>query len=95
MRYDDEEQQYLEDVSMEGEALNEIAIQEAKDEDDFLRNLSEEERQLADYIIGNIDDDGYLRRDLMAISDDLAFNMNMDVSEELLLKILLEMNIFV
>ncbi|QGY43770.1 RNA polymerase factor sigma-54 [Maribellus comscasis] len=53
-----------------------------------LVNLSEEQQQLAEYIIGNIDDDGYLRRDLLAISDDLAFNMNMEVSEEELLKIL-------
>lgn len=53
-----------------------------------LVNLSEEQRQLAEYIIGNIDDDGYLRRDLMAISDDLAFNMNIDVSEEELEEIL-------
>ena len=45
-------------------------------------NLSEGDRQLAEYIIGNIDDDGYLRRDLMSISDDLAFNLNMEVPEE-------------
>ena len=44
--------------------------------------LPEEERQLAEYIIGNIDDDGYLRRDLLSISDDLAFNLNMDVPGE-------------
>jgi RNA polymerase sigma-54 factor len=42
-------------------------------------NLPGEEQQLAKYIIGNIDDDGYLRRDLPAISDDLAFSMNMEV----------------
>ncbi len=59
-----------------------------------LANLSEEEKQLAEYIIGNIDDDGYLRRDLLSISDDLAFNQNMDVSEDLLLKILLEIQKF-
>ncbi len=53
-----------------------------------LSDLSDDERQLAEYILGNIDDDGYLRRDLMSISDDLAFNMNMDVSEEELEKIL-------
>lgn len=53
-----------------------------------LSDLSDHERQLAEYILGNIDDDGYLRRDLMSISDDLAFNMNMDVSEEELEKIL-------
>ena len=50
--------------------------------------LEEEKRQLADYLIGNIDDDGYLRRDLLYISDDLAFNMNMEVSENELLEVL-------
>ncbi len=51
-------------------------------------NFSEEQRQLAEYVIGNIDDDGYLRRDLSAISDDLAFNINIEVSENELLEIL-------
>ena len=50
--------------------------------------FTEEEQQLAEYIIGNIDDDGYLRRELVAISDDLAFNMNIEISEDELLKIL-------
>ncbi|MGC9354827.1 MAG: RNA polymerase factor sigma-54 [Mariniphaga sp.] len=51
-------------------------------------SLPEEDRQLAEYIIGNIDDDGYLRRDLISISDDLAFNMNMEVPVEKLEEIL-------
>lgn len=51
-------------------------------------NIREEDRQLAEYIIGNIDDDGYLRRDLMSISDDLAFNLNMEVPEEKLEEVL-------
>lgn len=51
-------------------------------------SLTEEDNQLAEYIIGNIDDDGYLRRDLMAISDDLAFNLNMEVPEEKLEEVL-------
>lgn len=51
-------------------------------------DLNEDEQHLAEYIIGNIDDDGYLRRDLPAISDDLAFNLNLEVTEEELLKIL-------
>jgi len=59
-----------------------------------LADLDDEEQQLAEYIIGNIDDDGYLRRDLMAISDDLAFNMNIDVPEEKLEKILLAIQEF-
>jgi RNA polymerase sigma-54 factor len=50
--------------------------------------LTEEQSQLAEYIIGNIDDDGYLRRDLSAISDDLAFNQNVEVTEDELYKIL-------
>jgi len=54
-----------------------------------LTDLSEEEQQLAEYVLGNIDEDGYLRRDLMSISDDIAFNLNMDVPEEELEKILL------
>jgi RNA polymerase sigma-54 factor len=50
--------------------------------------LNDDDQQLAEYVLGNIDDDGYLRRDLMSISDDLAFNLNMDVSEEELERIL-------
>src|SRR5690606_30620545 len=38
--------------------------------------LDEEEYQIAEFIIGNIDDDGYVRRDLQAIVDDLAFTQN-------------------
>lgn len=56
--------------------------------------LTEEQQQLAEYVIGNIDDDGYLRRDLGSISDDLAFNMNMEVSEDELLHILKEIQQF-
>jgi len=55
-----------------------------------LLSLNDDQQDLAEYIIGNIDDDGYLRRDLMSISDDLAFNLNLDVPEEELLKILKE-----
>jgi len=47
-----------------------------------LSNLKEEEELIAEYIIGNIDEDGYLRRDLLSISDDLAFHMNIEVKLE-------------
>ncbi len=53
-----------------------------------LIDLTERQSQLAEYVIGNIDDDGYLRRELEAISDDIAFNLNMEVSEEELGQIL-------
>jgi len=44
-----------------------------------LTYLTEEQKTLADFILGNIDDDGYLRRDLASISDDLAFTQNLEV----------------
>jgi RNA polymerase sigma-54 factor len=47
-----------------------------------LTSLNDEEARISEYIIGNIDEDGYLRRDLLSISDDLAFHMNMDVKIE-------------
>ncbi len=50
--------------------------------------FDENERKLAEYIIGNIDEDGYLRRDLLSISDDLAFTLNIEISEEVLARIL-------
>jgi RNA polymerase sigma-54 factor len=53
-----------------------------------LRKLDERQHALAEYLIGNIDDDGYLRRELEAIVDDLAFSLNISVTEEELLEIL-------
>jgi len=47
-----------------------------------LSDLNEEEELIAEYIIGNIDEDGYLRRSLISISDDLAFHQNIDVKLE-------------
>jgi RNA polymerase sigma-54 factor len=53
-----------------------------------LRNLNDHEEQLASYLIGNIDEDGYLRRRLDAIVNDLAFNLNVSTTEDELLNIL-------
>ncbi|GHU89158.1 RNA polymerase sigma-54 factor [Bacteroidia bacterium] len=44
-----------------------------------LRPLTEKQFRIGEYLIGNIDEDGYLRRDLGAISDDLAFQYGDDV----------------
>jgi RNA polymerase sigma-54 factor len=53
-----------------------------------LRNLDEKKLMLADYLIGNLDDDGYLRRKLEAIVDDLDFTLNIKTTEEELLETL-------
>ena len=38
--------------------------------------------RLAVYIVGSIDEDGYLRRDLISISDDIAFSLGIETTEE-------------
>lgn len=53
-----------------------------------LRILTEKQQLLSEYILGNIDEDGYLRRELENIVDDLAFSQNIIVKEEELLEVL-------
>lgn len=53
-----------------------------------MRRINEEEKQLAEYLIGSIDDDGYIRRELINIVDDLAFSQNIFTTEEELERIL-------
>ena len=48
----------------------------------MLRKLTATEKAIAENIIGNMDDDGYLRRDIDAIVDDLAFTANVQTTEE-------------
>jgi RNA polymerase sigma-54 factor len=50
---------------------------------DQLGMLSLDERKLkiAEQIVGSIDDDGYLRRELSSVVDDLAFRQNIDSDE--------------
>ena len=55
-----------------------------------LRIKDEKQQLIAKYIIGNLDDSGYLRRELFNIVDDLAFSQNIITSEEELLKALKE-----
>ena len=48
----------------------------------ILRDLSEKQKTLGEHILGNIDEDGYLRRELSNIVDDLAFQQNVTTTEE-------------
>jgi RNA polymerase sigma-54 factor len=50
--------------------------------------LSEDEFQIAEFIIGSIDESGYLRRSTDELIDDLAFTQNIIVTEEQIEKIL-------
>ena len=47
-----------------------------------LRKLTERQTQIATYIIGNLDDSGYLSRELSQIVDDLAFNVNITTTSQ-------------
>ena len=53
-----------------------------------LRILTEKQQVLIEYILGNIDEDGYLRRELENIVDDLAFSQNIITTEEELEEVL-------
>jgi RNA polymerase sigma-54 factor len=45
-------------------------------------DLSEEDELIADQIIGSIDEDGYLRRSVESILDDVLFNHGIELAEE-------------
>lgn len=55
-----------------------------------LRKLTDKQKILGEYIIGNIDEDGYLRREPVNIVDDLAFLQNIQTTEEELIEVLTE-----
>jgi len=50
--------------------------------------LSEKERIIAEVIVGNLDESGYLNRSLEALVDDLAFHFNMETHEREVLNVL-------
>lgn len=51
--------------------------------------LNEEEREVAEFIVGSLDESGYLRRSLEDLMDDLAFTQNVYTTEEKIEAVLL------
>ncbi len=45
------------------------------------RNLTEHQHSVAAFIIGSLDDDGYLRRDISSLVDDIAFRAGIETDE--------------
>lgn len=79
--------------SADDEAPNAILISQTSLMDYLMeqvneRKLDDTQRHIAQYIIGNIDDSGYLQRSATAITDDLVFQTGIDVSEEEVMKVL-------
>ena len=46
-----------------------------------MMELDERSHKIAEQIVGSIDDDGYLRREITSIADDLAFRQNISVND--------------
>jgi len=53
-----------------------------------LRHLDENEYEIGMYVIGNLDDSGYLERSIDAIVDDLAFSQNIMTNKKTVEKVL-------
>ncbi len=60
----------------------ESTLQEHLDRQLGMTDLSEHQTEVARQVIGSIDDDGYLRREPIALVDDLAFSQNIFTSEQ-------------
>jgi RNA polymerase sigma-54 factor len=73
--------------------VNSSSLHENLEEQIALTGLSEREKDIAIHLIGSLDDDGYLRRELSAIADDLAFSSGMECSEQELEKVLNEIHL--
>ena len=52
------------------------------------RQLTEHQYAVASFIIGSLDDDGYLRRSLDSVVDDISFRANIETDEEEVLEML-------
>ncbi len=52
------------------------------------RSLSEHQYAVAAFLIGSLDDDGYLRRSIDSIVDDLSFRANIETTEDEVLEML-------
>ncbi|MDR7808266.1 RNA polymerase factor sigma-54 [Riemerella anatipestifer] len=80
----DDEEFDQQSVLTEGQTIYDYLIEQIR-----LRHISGEELAIAEYLIGNLDNDGYIRRELKAIVDDLAFSQGIYTTEERVEEILL------
>ena len=64
-------------------SFNELMLQQLG-----LLKLNDIEQKIAEQIIGSLDDDGYLRREINSIIDDLAFRQNIETDEKKIQKII-------
>lgn len=68
-------QNFIEYNNYDDKSLNDFLLEQIG-----LLNLDERKQMIAEYIIGNIDENGYLQRDLQSISDDLLFQQQIEAT---------------
>ena len=76
------------DDPYEAPIVNEETFQDYLNQQLAYRDLTDEQLQIGEYIIGNLDDNGYLNRPVPNIVDDLLFTMNVETTEEEVEKVL-------
>ncbi|RST29129.1 RNA polymerase factor sigma-54 [Chryseobacterium lacus] len=79
----DDEEFDNESLLTEGQSLYDYLLEQIR-----LINIEEGDQKIAEYLIGNLDTDGYLRRELKSIVDDLAFSVGLYTTTEKLEEIL-------
>lgn len=73
----DDEEFDNESLLTEGQSLYDYLMEQI-----HLANINEEDVRIAEYLIGNLDTDGYLRREVKSIVDDLAFSQGIYTTKE-------------
>jgi RNA polymerase sigma-54 factor len=73
----DDEEFDNESLLTEGQSLYDYLLEQI-----HLANINPEDIKIAEYIIGNLDTDGYLRREIKSIVDDLAFSQGIYTTTE-------------
>ncbi len=79
---------HKEETNREFTHQRELSLQEFLLEQLPMLNLNNFEYSISEFIVGCLDDNGFLSRSLLSITDDLLFKMNLEVSEYDLVPIL-------
>ena len=72
-----------ESLLTEGQSLYDYLMEQI-----HLSSIDDEDLKIAEYIIGNLDNDGYLRREIKSLVDDLAFSQGIYTTQERVKEIL-------
>ncbi|GGP05403.1 RNA polymerase sigma-54 factor [Cloacibacterium rupense] len=79
----DDEEYDNESLLTEGQSLYEYLMEQI-----HLSAIEEDDLKIAEYIIGNLDNDGYIRREIKSLVDDLAFSQGIYTTQERVKEIL-------